>query len=63
MTAHGQITEFHRDTEEWPSYVERLECYFMTNDVADSTNSVQSSSVVVTPPCTDSFGVKQHQAG
>ena len=36
MTAHGQIGEFHGDPEVWTSYVERLECYFVANDVADA---------------------------
>ena len=36
MTTHGQISEFHGVPEEWTSYVERLECYFLANDVADA---------------------------
>ena len=36
MTTHGQISEFHGVPEEWTSYMERLECYFMANNVADA---------------------------
>ena len=36
MTTHGQISEFRGVPEEWTSYVERLECYFLANDVADA---------------------------
>ena len=36
MTMHGQIGEFHGDTEDWLSHMEQLECYFATNDVEES---------------------------
>ena len=36
MTTYGQIGEFHGEPEEWTSDVERLECYFVANDVADA---------------------------
>ena len=37
MTAHGQIEEFHRDLKWWALYVEQLECYFVANNVADTS--------------------------
>ena len=36
MTTHGQIGELHGDTEDWPSYMEWLECYFAANNVEES---------------------------
>ena len=36
MTTHGQIDEFHGETEDWPLYMERLERYFADNDVVKS---------------------------
>ena len=32
-TTHGHLSEFCQDKEEWPSYCERLEQYFLANDV------------------------------
>ena len=34
-TVHGSVGEFSGVTEEWPSYIERLEFYFTANDVED----------------------------
>lgn len=31
----GHIGEFHLDLEDWPSYVERLELYFVANKIED----------------------------
>ena len=36
VTTHGQISEFHGGTEDWPLYVEWLECYFAASDVEES---------------------------
>ena len=33
MTTHGQIGEFNSQREDWMSYLERLEEYFITNDI------------------------------
>ena len=33
VALHGSIGEFHPDKEEWTSYIERLESYFVANDV------------------------------
>ena len=33
-TTHGALGEFCQDNEEWASYCERLEQYFLANDVA-----------------------------
>ena len=33
MAAFGKIDEFHCDKEEWEDYVDRLESYFLANDI------------------------------
>ena len=35
MTTHGRIGEFDQAREDWTSYCERLEQYFMANDVGN----------------------------
>ena len=35
MATHGHIGEFDRRAEDWTAYCERLEQYFLANDVAD----------------------------
>ena len=37
MTYHGKLSEFDSTSEDWPSYVERMEQYFAANDVGDET--------------------------
>ena len=34
MTTHGNIEEFNRAKEDWVSYCERMQQYFMANDIA-----------------------------
>ena len=34
MTTHGNIGEFNRAKEDWVSYCERMQEYFMANDIA-----------------------------
>ena len=34
MTTHGNIGEFNRAKEDWVSYCERMQQYFMVNDIA-----------------------------
>ena len=34
MTTHGNIGEFNRAKEDWVSYCERMQQYFMANDIA-----------------------------
>ena len=36
MAAHGNIAEFDRRAEDWAAYCERLEQYFLANDVGDA---------------------------
>ena len=36
MATHGSIGEFDGSAEGWTTYIERLECYFAANDVADA---------------------------
>ena len=36
MATHGTIGEFEREREDWPAYCERLEQYFVANDVEDA---------------------------
>ena len=36
MTTHSQTGEFQGDTEDWPPNVERLECYFVANNMEES---------------------------
>ena len=33
MATHGSIREFSADNETWVSYVERIQQYFVTNDI------------------------------
>ena len=33
MTTFGTITEFHGTSQDWPSYEDRLMCYFEANDI------------------------------
>ena len=35
MATHGNIGEFDRGAEDWAAYCERLEQYFLANDVED----------------------------
>ena len=35
MATHGHIGEFDRRAEDWTAYCERLEQYFLANNVAD----------------------------
>ena len=37
MAKHGTVCEYDHTTEDWESYMERLEQYFMVNDVEDAT--------------------------
>ena len=37
MAAHGNIEEFDRSVQDWTEYCERLEQYFLANDVWDAT--------------------------
>ena len=36
MATHGNIGEFDRGAEDWAAYCERLEQYFLANDVEDA---------------------------
>ena len=36
MATHGNIGQFDRGVEDWTAYCERLEQYFMANDVKDA---------------------------
>ena len=36
MATHGRIGEFNRGEEDWTAYCERLEQYFLANDVASA---------------------------
>ena len=35
MATHGNVGEFNRGVEDWQAYCERLEQYFLANDVKD----------------------------
>ena len=35
---HGQVSAFNPHQEDWVEYVERLQFYFMANDINDATN-------------------------
>ena len=37
MATHGSIGEFDPEKEDWTSYTERVEEYFVANDVDDAT--------------------------
>ena len=37
MAKHSAVCEYDHTTEDWESYTERLEQYFMANDVEDAT--------------------------
>ena len=37
MATHGSVGEFQITQETWQSYVERLQQYFIANDVKDAT--------------------------
>ena len=36
MALFGQVQEFDQDKEEWSQYVERLDQYFLANDIQDA---------------------------
>ena len=35
MTLIGSISEFNESEEDWPTYVERLELYWVAKDIKD----------------------------
>ncbi|KAL5502974.1 hypothetical protein EMCRGX_G009842 [Ephydatia muelleri] len=41
--AIGKIGEFDSSTEDWASYLERLQCYLLANDVADDKNGTREA--------------------
>ena len=58
MTYHGKLSEFDSTSEDWPSYVERMEQYFAANDVGDETKKrAILYSLSVGPQLTASFEV------
>ena len=36
MATHGTIKQFNPQVDDWPTYVERLQYYFVANDVDDA---------------------------
>ena len=36
IAAHGSVTTFDGDQEEWVEYAERLDNYFIANDIDDN---------------------------
>ena len=38
MVYHGSISEFQPNSEDWVSYIERLQYYFQANDIADEND-------------------------
>ena len=36
MAAHGKLEQFHVGQEDWESYEERLQQYFVANDIAEA---------------------------
>ena len=46
-TTHGALGEFCKDNEEWTSYCERLEQYFLANDV----NSAEKQRTILLSVC------------
>ena len=45
MATYGKISEFKESEESWTQYVERLEQYFLANEVEDAGNDQQFCSV------------------
>ena len=40
MATHGNFGQFDRGVEDWAAYCERLEQYFLANDVTDPTKQL-----------------------
>ena len=38
MAAHGKLEQFHVGQENWESYEERLQQYFVANDIVEAEN-------------------------
>ena len=36
MAVHGSLTEFNTSEDNWEEYIERLEQYFVANDIKDT---------------------------
>ena len=36
MAAHGKLEQFHVGQEDWESYEERLQQYFVANDIVEA---------------------------
>ena len=36
MSLYGTVGEYRADEEEWSNYVERMNCFFAANDVANA---------------------------
>ena len=36
MAAHGKLEQFHVGQEDWESYEERLQQYFVANDIMEA---------------------------
>ena len=36
MAAHGKLESFHEGQDDWESYEERLQQYFVANDIEDA---------------------------
>ena len=40
---YGKLSEYGSNTEDWQSYIERLELYFTANDIGDVVLNVRHS--------------------
>ena len=58
MAKHGSIGEFDRSQEDWVSYCEQLEQYFVANDVknADKQRAILLSVWCIDVPTDPEFG-------
>ena len=49
MTTIGKIGAYRRNSEEWPQYLERLEFFFVTNEITDPVKKRAAFMAIVGP--------------
>ena len=61
MATYGRVEPFYEDVEIWDAYVERLDQYFVANDITENAKNVQSFSACVVQKHTTSFAICAHR--
>ena len=54
MAVHGSVGEFLGVAEEWPSYIECLEFYFVANDI---DNNVKQCTILLSCCAASTYGL------